>query len=644
MSLKIIYGNRRFIPLFWTQLFAVLNFNLFRNALIILVAYKGVRIAGIDSNAIVALSPAIAISPVFLFSSLAGQLADKFDKSSLVRLVRLGEMLVMLLAAIGFYTDNYGLLLLVLFLLGVTATFFGPLKFGIIPDLVKESELVSANGYIVSSTFLAVLIGTVSGGVATTQEYVTPFLIAATLSLTAFGTLSSWFLPPTNVHASDLKIEWRPLKPILKILAQMRSDRPVFDSICCMSWYWLFAGVLVTLLPILTKDNLHADKDVVTLLLAMFGLGIGAGAVLCEKLSCGRVEIGLIPLSAAGMGAAVLDLSLLGYAWPPVPDASPLVHIEDFLSHGAGWRVLIDVFLFAALGGCFVMPLYSFVQQRSDPAFIARAMAGNNFLNALFGVAGAVVVAGLISLKVSVPTVWIVLVVLNLAALLYLLWHVPEFALRFLSWMLAGAMYRIRVDGTENLPQRGPAVLVCNHVSTIDWIVLHWACQLPVRFVMNSRQDAGPLLRLLHRHAGTVFLSEAMGSAQHGYPPPGDIPSTLRSGCVLGIFPERSISETGCVGPFAPAMDTILARHQAPAVPMAMVCLPGGASGPSPTLPLLRALPWHRREIFLHVGAPAAPGERNAAGMRRLVAHCRHEAEIAAHQAAEAAYILACLG
>ncbi len=619
MSLKIIYNNRRYVPLFWTQFFALINLHLFRNALIILIAYRSVRIAGVDSNSVVVFSSAIMVFPAIVFSGTAGQLADKLNKSKLIRLIKFSELLVMLLVSYGFYTDNFAVLLAALFLLGLTSTFFGPLKFGIIPDLVQRTEIVPANGYVVASTFLAIVVGTVAGGVATLQEHVTIILIAAGLGLSALGLMASWFLPPTRIYSQHLRVDWTMLRSTWEILAIVRRNGPIFYSIIGMSWYWLFASGLMALIPIFTKDNLHADKDVVTVLMALFALGIGVGAVLCDKLSFQRVETGLIPLGAIGMSAFGLDLSLLLSAWPPAPAAAPLLRIGEFITLEGGWRILMDVALIALFGGFFAMPLYSFVQQRSDPAFISRVMAGNNIINAMVGVLGATVVTALIFLKVTVPTILLLFALLNLAMVNYLYVRTPEFAPRFMNWVLASVVYRIRVEGREHLPDKGPAVLVCNHAGASGWIIIFGACRRPVRFVLDPNRARGALEKLLLRPAKAILLNAGQQDGESAKPVSEEISAELDHGGLIGIFAGGSPRSGGQADRFPSGIVESIRDSAAPIVPMALSGLPDGKIAQHGIAAILEALFRPRREVVLKIGEPVAARGINAAALERLV-------------------------
>ena len=628
MSLKIAYNHRRFVPLFWTQFFGTIALNIFRNALIILVTYRGVRIGGIDPNSIVVLSGGIFILPYFLFSATAGQLADKMDKSRLIRLIRLSDLLVMGLAAYGFYTDNFGLQLVVLFMLGLNATFFGPLKFGVIPELVGESELVSANGYIVASTFVAIVTGTIVGGIATTLEHVTPILIAATLGLSALGLCASLFLPSSGVRSPGLRVDWTLIKPTLEILGRIRRSTPIFQSIIGMSWFWFLGAALLTLFPVFAKDSLHAGKDVVIALMVLFSVGIGAGAVLCEKLSFRRVETGLIPIGAAGMCAALLDLAVTGFGWAPALETpAPLMRIGEFASLAAGWRIFLDVFLVALFGGLFIMPLYSFVQQRSRPGIISRVMAGNNILNALFGVAGAVFFSTLISLGVTVPAIFLMFVLLTLFFTLHLYARVPEFTLRFLSWLLVRVMYRIREDGMENLPDAGPAILLCNHASRIDWIILSGACKRPIRFVIDHRQARTALGEMLLRHGNTIHLPGGGGRPAAGENALAEVSRELENGGLIGIFPEGRPTADGEIGRFGPEIEEIIRSTSAPIVPAALSGLWGSVFSSARRDSILARLGRSRRLLVLKVGTPVISGKCDARKLETLVRAQFEEAE-----------------
>ncbi len=630
VSLKIIYNNYRFISLFWTQFLGILSLNVFRNSLVILIAYKGVEIAGVGPDKIVAASGGIFILPYFLFSAVAGQLSDKLEKSSMIRLIKLGEFLIVLVISFGFYSDNYSLLLLALFLMGVQATFFGPLKYGIIPDLVKDSDLVAANGYVVSGTFLAILIGTISGGVVTTLPYLKPVLLTSILVLSAGGVIASWQIPKIPVHAKEVKVQWNLYTPTLDILGEIRKNRPIYNSILGMSWFWFLGAGMVTVLPLYSKDVLHAEKGVVTLLLALFAVGIGTGSVVCEWLSRGRVEIGLIPLGTIGMSLFLADLYWVGASWPAPAPGAGLHHLTDLFSQPGGLRAPIDVFLVALFGGLFIMPLYSFVQQRGESHFIARIMAGNNILNALFGVVGAVAIIGLFYLGVGVKEVIAICAIINVGMAIFIFYRVPEFSTRFVSWFLSRLVYRVKVDGVENIPEEGPLVLLCNRTGSLNWAILSGVVKAPVRYYTEHRMPLGRGSGWLFRRAGEL-LAPSTGSLPEAGEGASQLTEMLGNGGVAAILPEGALDRLdasdqagGDSFRFGPMAERIFreqtkTNHPPAALAAVLYAEDGGTPG---AFSLASVLSWFfrgRRKFVLKFGPVAESGAMDRDGMNEMV-------------------------
>lgn len=633
MSLKIIYNNYRFISLFWTQFLGILSLNVFRNSLVILIAYKGVEIAGVSPDKLVAASGGIFILPYFLFSAVAGQLSDKLEKSRMIRLLKVGEFLIVLLISFGFFYDNYSLLLLALFLMGVQSTFFGPLKYGIIPDLVKDSDLVAANGYVVSGTFLAILIGTISGGVVTTLPYLKPVLLTSILVLSAGGVIASWQIPKMPVHAKGVKVQWNLYAPALEILGEIRKNRPIYNSILGMSWFWFLGAGLVTLLPLYSKDALHAEKGVVTLLLALFAVGIATGSAVCEWLSRGRVEIGLIPLGSAGMSLFLADLYWVGAAWPAPAPGEGLLLLADLFSHPGGLRVPIDVFLVALFGGLFIMPLYSFVQQRGEPHFIARIMAGNNILNALFGVVGTITIIGLFSLGVDAKEVIAICAAVNVAMAIFIFHRVPEFTTRFVSWFLSRLVYRVKVEGVENIPKGGPLILLCNRTGPLNWAILSGVVKAPVRYYTEHRLPAGRGSGWLFRRAGEL-LAPSSGSAEEkgaGAGPGLESLEVLGNGGMAAILPEGAMDRLhtpdqagGDPIRFGPLAERIVREQTKTTNPPAVLAavlyaVDGGTPGAFSRAAVLRWFLRGRRKFVLRFGPVAESGVMDRDGMNMMV-------------------------
>jgi hypothetical protein len=568
MSLKLITKDKRFWPLFWTQFFGALNDNVLKNALVVLVTYQGITLFGLDSGSLVALASGLFILPFFLFSPIAGQLSDKFEKSMLVKATKIFELFIMLVATTGFYTQNYSLLLTTLFMAGLQATLFGPVKYSMLPDLVKENELVEANAYIELGTFLAILIGTIAGGFLIAMPGGIPWLLGTLLALSAIGIWTSFQVQTVRIACPDLKLQFNPFPTIGSTIGLLKQSKAIFNSVLGISWFWFFGAAVLSVLPTYCKDFLGAGEHVVTAFLAMFTFGIGLGSLLCERLSFKRVEIGLVPLGSIGMTIFILDLFFAHPSWAINHDH--LLSLEEFLNDSTGWRLLIDFFMMSIFGGLFILPLYTLIQDRSQPETRSRVIAGNNIMNSIFMVVSSVLIMAAHAAHMTYPQIFLVLGVVNLVVACYIYSIVPEFTLRFLSWILARMMYRIEAKGEQNIPKDGPVILVCNHVSFADWLIISALCRRPVRFIMYYKFFDIPVLKYLMKQAKVIPICGVKEDPKLLEAAMNKVSEELSAGEVVCIFPEGEITRDGVINPFKTGIERILARNPVPVVPMAL--------------------------------------------------------------------------
>ncbi|MCK7592745.1 MFS transporter [Pseudomarimonas salicorniae] len=562
--------SRRFLPFFCTQALGAFNDNVFKNALIILIAFQGATLAGLASTELTIAAAGIFILPFFLFSATFGQLADKYDKSRLIRAAKLLEIGVMGLAALGFALGSIELLLGVLFLMGTQSTLFGPAKYGILPQHLAPEELVGGNGLIESATFLTILLGTMTGGILIALQPSGPIIVSVSVVLIAvIGYLASRAIPPAPPSAPDLAINWNPLSETWRNLRFLSGNRTVFLSVLGISWFWFFGATILQVLPSYTKDILGGSEQVATLVLVLFSLGIGIGSLLCEKLSHRTVEIGLVPLGAAGMTLFGVDLYL---AHPEAAGALDL-GARAFAEREGSWRVMLDLVLIGLFGGFFIVPLYALVQQRAERAHISRVIAGNNILNAAFMVVSALL--SILLLKwLTIPELLLATALLNAVVAVYIFSLVPEFAMRFVAWGLVNLLYRVEVRGVErHVPDEGPALLVCNHVSYVDALVLGGSIPRPVRFVMYYKIHRIPLLGWLFRTARTIPIAGAKEDPALMEKAFEEVRSALRAGEIVGIFPEGALTRDGQIAPFRGGVERILAETPVAVVPMAITGL-----------------------------------------------------------------------
>ncbi|OOG58547.1 glycerol acyltransferase [Rhodanobacter sp. B05] len=620
MSQFGLLGKRRFAPFFWTQALGAFNDNAFRNALVMLVAFQ----MGLDDQTVslyTNLAPALFIIPFFLFSATAGQLAEKYEKSRIIRYVKLFEIAAMTLAAYGFYTHHTSLLLVVLFMMGMHSTMFGPIKYAILPQALKPQELVGGNGLVEMGTQMAMLIGMIAGNSLMLVAGVGPVLAsAATIAVAVAGYLASRRIPPAPATAPELKFNWNPFSETARVLGITRADHAVFNAVLGISWFWFFGTVLIAQLPIYTRETLGGDGSVNTLVLTLFSIGTGAGALLCEKLSGKRVEIGLVPLGAFGLTAFGIDLYFARHGMAAVRGLDWLAFL-----HGAGsWRIVLDLIGIGVFAGFYVVPLFAFVQSRTPREKLSRVIAGNNILNALLIVMAAVFGLVLGRLGMNAATIFLLDALLNVLVAVYIFTLVPEFLMRFITWVLVNTLYRVRVDGMQHLPEDGPALLVCNHVSYMDPLLLMANLRRPARFVMYYKIFNTPLLSFVFRTAKAIPIAgfkEDPAVLQEAY---DAIDAALADGELVCIFPEGGLTADGEIVVFRPGVEKILARRPVPVVPMALRGLWGSVWSRRDSMLRRARLPRRfRARIELVVDAPVPPQHASATMLEARVRELR---------------------
>src|SRR5262245_40620527 len=486
-----LLAERRFGPFFAVQFLGAMNDNVFKQALVILLAYQTASFTSMSSDLLQNLAQALFVLPFFIFSATAGQLADKYEKGKLITVTVVLELAIMVLGAIGLMSTHLVLLLCALFLGGVQSALFGPVKYAILPQHLDETELVGGNGLVEMGTSLAILGGMMLGGWMVTQPgWGVAGVAVLTCALSAAGIVLSRLIPLSPPADPGLRINWNPITETANILRFTARSRTVFLSVLGISWFWFYGALLVTQFPNLSRNVLGAGEAVVTLLLVAFSLGIGLGSLLCERLSGHKVEIGLVPFGSIGLTVFALDL------WLATRDmhATGLAGIWQFLHEPGHVRVVADLVLIGLFGGFYIVPLYALVQERSEPAYRARIIAANNILNAIFMVASAGFAIALLGTGLTIPYLFLTTAILNAVIALFIYKLVPEFLMRFLAWILIHTMYRVKKEGLDNVPETGPCIVVCNHVSYVDAIVIAACVRRPIRFVMDHRIFRFPIL------------------------------------------------------------------------------------------------------------------------------------------------------
>lgn len=422
----------RFGPLFITQFLGAFNDNVFKNALVVLLTFQASSWTTLNLGVLANLAAGLFILPFFLFSATAGQLADKYDKAMLARKTKQLEILIITLAGVGFVLHSLPTLLTALFLLGLQAALFGPVKYAILPQHLESHELVGGNALVEAGTFVAILLGTLLGGLLAGLKGGTVWITSVSLAIAILGYLASRKIPPAPAPSPQLKVSLNPLTETWHNIGFARKNRSVFLSILGLSWFWLYGALFLAQFPAYTKNVLGGGETAVILLLAVFTVGIGAGSMICEKLSNHKLETGLVPLGAIGLTLFGLDFA---WASPSITPAGAPLPLLTLLSDWNTWRLLLDLVLLGGFGGLYCVPLYTLIQQRSDENYRARTIAANNIINALFMVTGALVAAALLNYGTSIPALFGIAAVINGCVAAYIFTVIPEFPKRCLAWI-----------------------------------------------------------------------------------------------------------------------------------------------------------------------------------------------------------------
>jgi len=619
-----LLSQRRFSPFFWTQFLGAFNDNLFKQTLVLLVVYHGADYTSMPAALLTNLAAGLFILPFVLFSALAGQLADKFDKARLIQGVKVAEIAIMALAAWGFYSKDIVVLLVSLFLMGCHSAFFGPAKYAVLPQVLNKQELVGGNGLLETGTFLAILLGTLAAGVLVTVS-VSPFILSASLTAVAFaGLASSLLIPGIPAPAPELRIKASPLAQTLEMVRFARQTRSVWLSLLGISWFWFFGALLLAQLPSIGKHVLHGSEHVVTLLLAVFSVAVAVGSLLCERLSGHKVEIGLVPFGSMGLTVFAADLYFSLADFSALHAAAQSLSVTAFIASEGALRVLLDLFMVGIFGGLYIVPLYALVQLRTETSHQSRVMAVNNVLNALFMVGSAGLAFALLSAGLSAEALVLVAAVLNAGVAVYVYFLVPEFLWRFLAWLLAHTAYRPEIRVQQPLPEEGAALLCPNHVTYADALFLAALSPRPVRFVMDHGIFKIPLASSLFRAVKAIPIASGrthphiLAAAQES------IAKALDDGELVCIFPEGQLTRDGELSPFKPGVLKILERNPVPVYPLALSGLWGSALSRTGKGFVERVKAWRPfRAVRIEMGAPLQPGEVTLEVLQARVAALR---------------------
>ncbi|CDT57893.1 putative Permease of the major facilitator superfamily fused with 1-acyl-sn-glycerol-3-phosphate acyltransferase [Vibrio coralliirubri] len=616
-SQSSLLTQKRFLPYFITQFLGAFNDNIFKNVLLLFVAFASVDTLPISSNLFINLAAGLFILPFFLFSALAGVLADKYEKSWFIRKVKLLEVVIMSLGAIGFIYESYGILLLLLFLMGTQSAFFGPVKYALLPQQLETKELVSGNALVETGTFLAILIGTLGAGIIASEEGAKLIAAVCIVSFAVLGYISSCFIPHAPSNAPDLKVKWQPVKLTRATLAIAKKDRPTFQALMSISWFWFLGAAYLTQFPNFTKLHLNGTESSVAFLLALFSVGIAIGSLACDKLSNHRIEIGIVPMGSLGISIFGLLMAI------SIPESLPdFSSFHQFVTYSELWSLFAYLLLLGISGGIFIVPLYSLMQLRAKPDERAQVIAGLNIYNSLFMVGSAVLgIVCLSVLELSIPQLFILLAVGNTLVMLYLFYQVPIYAFRFFTWVVTHTMYRVKHKNLHHLPEKGGALIVCNHVSYMDALLLSAVCPRLIRFVMEEDYTKLPPIRRFLKRAGVIPISATnRNSIRNAFK---EVERALHEGHIVCIFPEGKLTSDGEVAEFMRGMELIIKRSPVPVIPMALKGLWGSYFSRYKGR-ACKGLPtrfWTKLEI--EAGEPISPKEASCETLRQSVSDLR---------------------
>jgi len=613
-----LFAQRRFLPFFAAQALGAFNDNVYKNVLVILATYQAASFTRLEPELLTNLAGGLFILPLVLFSGLAGQLADRYDKALVLKCVKAAEIAIMGVAGFGLASHNLNLLLAALFMMGMHSTFFAPAKYGLLPEVLEEAELVGGNALVEMGTFLAILLGTLAAGLLAAEGGIGA-IATALIGVAALGFATSLAIPALRPAAPGLRIDWRPWTSTWDNIRAARESRAVFQSILGISWFWFYGALVLAQLPLFAKDVLGGSEQIVTLLLVLFSAGIGIGSLLCERLSGRKVEIGLVPFGSIGLTAFAVDLY---FAVPGSPPGTGL-SAAQFVALPGAWRVLMDLGLIGVFGGFFIVPLYALVQQRARRDAMSRVIGANNILNAVFMVVAALLGAIALNAGLSIVELLLLTGILNAFVAAYIYRLVPEFLLRFLAWLLVHFIYRLQTRGTENIPAQGPALLICNHVGFADALVISAASPRPVRFIMEASIFRIPVLSAIFRGMKAIPVAPAKEDPEVYERAFQIVAKELHDGQLVCIFPEGRLTSDGEIGEFRAGMMRILKETPVPVVPLALTGLWDSMFSRKYGQVWRR---WPRRfwpKIGLMVGAPIPPEHASLQTLRDAVVTLR---------------------
>jgi 1-acyl-sn-glycerol-3-phosphate acyltransferase len=546
------------------------------------------------------LAAGLFILPFFLFSGMSGQLAEASEKSHLIRRIKLAEILIMLAGSMAIIWDSIPFMLGTVFIMGLQSTFFGPLKYSILPQHVNEQELTKANGLVEAGTFIAILLGTVLGTLFIENPN-GKFIISGSIILFAIlGAISAYFIPNAPANNIMQKVSLNPITSTKDVFSSLtQQTESVKKSVLGISWFWMIGAIILTALPTYVIKELGGDTIHVTVALVVFSLSIAIGSLLCEWLSRSRIELGLVPF-----GAFLISIFMYKLSTVPILIDTTLSWTVTALLNEPYFEALLWMGLVGIASGLYTVPLYSLIQKRTMPDSRARIIAANNILNALFMVGSAIFSIVLLTVfELSIAQTFGILAAMNLLIACYIYTKVPEFFLRFVVYLLTIILYRFKTHNTQHIPEEGAALITPNHVSFVDWMFLLAASPRPIRFVIFAPIYYSPFLNWLFRAANAIPIDSQKNNPEIYNKAFETIKLALDNGELVGIFPEGKLTDDGKVDTFKQGIDIILSSSNVPVIPVYLGGLWGSMFSRKHTLRTPR-LKWSLVNVYIDKPIP----------------------------------------
>lgn len=608
--------SRNFLPIFLAQFTGALNDNLFKSALFVIIAFT-LTTTSSQATAISNLATILFILPYFFLSYIAGQFADRSNKARMIQKNKIVEIAIALVCGFAFWSESTLFLLFTLLLLGAQSAMFGPNKYALLPQLMQGRDLVQGNAYIASGTFIAILSGTLIGAFLAQAAYSWVWIEVIMLSIACAGFLAAKQIPETEIGEPELKIDWNPIAQIRKLLRIARLNRVLWLTILGVSWFWFVGTAYLTQIPALVRFIGGGDESVVVLFLVTFILGVGLGCGVSAWLSGSKPDLGIVSCALLGLCISGIDFAII-----PPNDSIVVLNAQEFLSSSRGIHISIDLFLVGLFSGAFAVPLYIELQYQSRQENRARMVALNNMLNALaMGASSAIALVLINMLKFDLTGFLIVIALLNgIAAIVFgrkLLFE----TLRFLAFVCSRCLYRIKIQNWVSIPETGPALLVCNHVSYMDPIILFGTGRRPIRFLIDYRIYSIRMLTWIFRAAGAIPICSPIQNRHIYQSAIKEAISALKNGELVIIFPEGRLSRDGNIGGFKRGVEKITESEIAPTYSVAINGIWGSffSHGGGPALKSMPRLPWYK--VTLTVGSAISPAEASAEKLQEEVTH-----------------------